>query len=356
MPLSPPLGSRSDPYNTGVPWWKQMSSNTPGAAPGVNNNFGQGFGSPQVAPSMNPKLAKVPQPANMTGFGPDQNLIGTQFNPQADPRLQGTQGQVTGLQNQLASGGGQIPGQGQAQDWLNQSAQTISKLPNLQESTQNLYGALTNQANVQSAQQLRDLGQRAASLGRLGSGMVTADAGDIFRQREANLAGIGANLANQSAQAQNAQQFGQGQALAGLSGQQFGMGQGQLGAQQGVLGQLSGLESQQYGQNLGNLGFLQQERGYQQGLDQQALQNRVSQEQLQQQEQGQAFGQQQDQANALAQYGLQDPNPLGNYIAQQYGQQGEGLQQNAGDLLRLLFQNQQGKPARQDAIGSTGTQ
>jgi hypothetical protein len=310
---------------------------------------------PMIAPPMNPKLAKVPQPANMTGFGPDQNLIGTQFNPQADPRLQGTQGQVTGLQNQLASTGGQIPGQGQAQNWLNQSAQTIQNLPNLQQSTQDLYGALTNQANVQSAQQLRDLGQRAASLGRLGSGMVTADAGDIFRSREANLAGIGANLANQSAQAQNAQQFGQSQALSGLAGQQLGFGQSQLGAQQGLLGQLSGLESQQYGQNLGNLGFLQQERGYQQGLDQQAVQNRALQEQLQQQEQGQAFGQQQDQANALAQYGLEGPNPLSQYIAQQYGQQGEQAQQGVGDLLKMLFQNQQPKQATSAPIGATGT-
>lgn len=301
-----------------------------------------------TAPFIAPKMAPTPTPWGQTPFTQQQNLIGTQFNPGApDPNnlLGQAQGFITN-----AGLGAQSPDVTQARQQTMQSLAALGNAPNRSDIASNLYSALSKQDTANLGKDIQGLGQRAASLGRLGSGMVTSEAGDIFGQHEANLAAIRANLAANTAgqeQGDLLNRLGATQGVAqGLGG--LDLQRNQLGSNIGLnqAEALQGLQGQQYGQGLGNLGFLQQERGYQQGEEQRSIGNALQQYLTQQGAQGQAFGQQQDQANALGQYGFNLENPLANLIAQQYGEQGQSTIGGAGDLLRLLFQNQQAPTAQ----------
>jgi len=360
----------------------QPPTGTPATTPTPNIAPGMPVPPPNIAPGMpSQPFGGTPTQA----FGPGQNLIGTQFNPGADPRLGGTQGQVTGLQNQLAAGGGQIPGQDQAQGLLNQAGQTIGTVGGfgqdtgqVRQSLTDLLGGLNSAPDRQTLalqsydtlakagepgyqEDLRRLGQSEAALGRLGSGQTRTGLQDLFGKRQTELATIRANLANQAAGQTLSDQLAKvgaaggvlgqlggldtsqaglglqkGGALAGLAGQQFGFGQGQLGAQQGVLGQLAGLEGQQYNQNLGNIGVGQQERAYQYGLDQNAVDRGVQQRLLEDQLLNSDYGRQANTLGLIGGYGFQNPSPTGLAISNQYSGQAGDTQAAIAELLKTL--------------------
>jgi hypothetical protein len=164
----------------------------------------------------------------------------------------------------------------------------LANQPNRQALAEQSYQALANLDAANLGRDIQGAGQRAAQFGRLGSGMVTAETGDIFGQHQAELANIKAQLA------------------AGTAGQQLQDQLNRLGAAQGVTGQLAGLDTERYGQLAG-------ERGYQAAQSQQAYNN------------------------ALAAAGLTQPNPLATEIGGQYGQQGQNALAGAGNTLAQIF-------------------
>jgi len=397
--------------------------------PGIG---GAGVSGPAIvapAPQPQPGVAPSPTPYAATStFGPSQNLIGTQIGPQDSQRLQATEGQVNTAQQNVAGFRGLTPFQGigttqaptgllnQAQSNIGQAqlgplggigndvgqarSATLSALgslnnaPSRSQTAQNLYGALSDQETANTGAKIRDLGQRSAALGRLGSGMVTSEAGDIFGQREANLAAIKAQLAAQTSgqeqgdilnRIQAAQGVTQGLggldlaqsglglqagqaganlaldragALSGLAGQQFGIGQGQrqeqvgersartgqeladLGARQGVLGQLLDTEGQQYGQEAGARNELRGERGYQADLEQQGISNEVRRQELQDQLLGSDYGRQANTLGMLGNLGFQGPSPTGLGLADLYSGQSGDSNAAIAELLRSLGRGQ----------------
>lgn len=227
--------------------------------------------------------------SQMQAFTPQQNLLGTQITQGANP-----------LQQQAESLQGTTLG-------------TLGSLPNRQQLAEQSFQALEAASLPGTQQAMRDLGQRAASLGRIGSGMVTSEAGDIFRQRELGLANIRAQLAAQTA------------------GQQLGDELSKLGGAQSVGGQ-------QFGQQQALTEGLRGERGFQAGEEQRAINNALQQFLTQQGAQGQAFGQDLAQQQLLAGMGFGSVSPTELAIAQEYGDQAAATQAGITDLLGTLGQ------------------
>lgn len=240
-----------------------------------------------------PTQSGLPTLPGTTPFGPSNNLIGTQINPQPNA-------DTTAARERYSSG---LAGLGQ--------------LPDRQQIASNALKTFDEQQANALQLGTRDIGQNAAAAGRLGSGMVSTSLGDLQsqlnQQREQTLRGLSGDVASQ-----------------GLNDRLMA-----LGAQGQGLGQLSGLDTQQ--QNA-----LRGERGYQAGLDQQGINNAFQQYGAEQGAQGQAFNQQQEMTRLLAQLGLgQGPNAQYGDVANQYAGQGADLQNSGADLLRLLFANKQ---------------
>lgn len=116
-------------------------------------------------PTMDPTTGQptpvgAPQYGSLAGvqtqpFGPESNLIGTQFTPPTGP------------------------------DRGALAAQTFQQL--------------TDASAPQYQQDLRSVGQRAAQYGRIGSGVTTSELGDVALQRQKYLGNLAAQLATQSA-------------------------------------------------------------------------------------------------------------------------------------------------------------
>lgn len=226
----------------------------------------------------------VPQGANAppgsTPFGPDSNLIGTQLNttPAAD---------TAAARGEISSQYGKFAG-----------------MPDRRALAEQEYNALATLDNANLGRDIQGAGQRAAQFGKLGSGMVTAETGDIFGQHRDYLAKVKSDLATSTAGQMTQDQLNR------------------LSAAQGVTGQLSGLDDAAYGKNYA-------ERGYQAGESQQAYDN------------------------ALAAAGLTSPNPLATQIAGTYGQQGSAQMTGAGNTLAQLFAMSGKRPY---AYGNAGVQ
>jgi hypothetical protein len=156
---------------------------------------------------------------------------------------------------------------------------------------------------------LRDVGQRNAALGRIGSGMVTNDLMDVTAQRERDLSlaardlsldAAGKSLEDRLAQLQASQgvfdQFsGADRADAGFrmdlrnegrAERQAGLNYGldTFGQRHGLLNSLAGLEGQRFQQDLTGRNEIRAEREFQQGQSQQAIDNalreRLTEEQI----------------------------------------------------------------------------
>jgi hypothetical protein len=216
-------------------------------------------------------------PISTSTFGPDQNLIGSQFTPGQSPGAQTAQGDV------LAN------------------LQGLQNAPDQAALEQQQFQALAGQSNPIYQQNLRTVGQDAAKYGRIGSGVTTSQLGDVASNYNQYLGNTAAQLAASGAQQQYQNQ---------LSG---------LGASQNVLGQLSGLDQQQYGNLVG-------ERGYQQGLSQQAYGNAMGENSLLA-SLGGFGGSPLDSANYYSQQGQQGMGAGGDilsYLLKNYGQKKPG--------------------------------
>lgn len=188
---------------------------------------------PAARPNIGPTVPPVPQepPGPITEFGPGNDLRSSQVNPTASDRLKRLQGTVdTGVA-------------------------AVGSSPSLSDAAAKQFELLGKQSAEQRRLGIQDIGRSAATLGRLGSGMVTTDLGnleDVLRTREENArAGLSANIAQQEAADRRAN-----------------------------LASTSGLEGQVYGQEAGARGEVRGERGYQTDTAQTALENRIRQKAL----------------------------------------------------------------------------
>ena len=238
------------------------------------------------APVM-PVTANRYGPIGMQTFGPGQNLIGQQLLPGASP-------DTTAARGAVSSG---LAGLGTAPDRATLAGQT--------------YGQLEAQSQPEYEKELRDVGGRAATLGRIGSGVTTSELGDVAMNRQKYLGNLREQLATQSA------------------GQTMQDRLNQLGAAQGVLGQLSGLDQQSYGNLFG-------ERAYQHGLSREALGDESGYDQF------------------LGQLGgMGGASPLDAYnMGGQTGAQGAGVLSNAVQNIPNIWRMFQG--GYNPGVGSSG--
>ena len=234
-----------------------------------------------------PDTGMQPQP---DVFGPGKNLLGRQINPGTSKRLAGYQdytdqaagnlagwGGLPGYQRigptetggynrdlDEASGyirGGQMPGfEGigaggyerspeaqRARELTAQGLENVAGGPSRQDLALETYRRAEEESLPETQGQIRALGQRAASLGRLGSGMVEEEAGDIFGARKLRLGNLRKELASESA------------------GQELGDRLARLGAAQGAGGQFRGEDLDEAGFRQGLRGEARGERGEQLG-------------------------------------------------------------------------------------------
>lgn len=216
-----------------------------------------------VNPGVTPNIGPTPPPTEsggpLTDFGPGNDLLSTQVNPTTGERLGGVQSGNDVLYKALTQG------------------------PNLQQSALDQFKNIQSQTSEQRQRGIQDIGRSAARLGRLGSGMVTTDLGnleDTLRSHENQALGdLAYNTATQDSANRRAN----------------------LGAGQGY-------ESQLYGQGQNARNEVRTERDYQAQQSQQALQNEIVRRQLQAQYQ-----------QYLASLGLQGAGLYGDQAAASQG-------------------------------------
>ena len=297
----------------------------------------------QAAP---PGMPSPPAMVNQSQFGPGNNLIGQQITTapqfaqgaqqsqqqaggllgaaaqgiqqaggtldQAQQRFEGLGQNLPGFQGIPAGQFGQTPLTGQAQGAVSNALGG----PSLAQAAQGQFQNLLDRASDARQLGTRDIGRSAAALGRIGSGQVTTELGNLEDRIQTGVTRGARDLAGQVAQADAQNQlaraglglgaqnqfFGQGQALRGeargergaelddafrraLLQQQSAQGlqgiAGMAGNLSGQLGQLGdrflGLGGAQFGLGSALANELRGERGFQAGLDQQALNNRLRQ-------------------------------------------------------------------------------
>jgi len=256
-----------------------------------------------AAPAPTPaagSLPAAPAGANVTPINPAQSYRGQTITPVASPQLQQLQGYTQGAAQQVAQGPDRTALAQRAFDLYRQSTEPAYQ------------------------QQLRQVGQRAAALGRVGAGLTTSELGDVATLRNRALAQTGEDLALQAS----------GQTL-----------QDRLAQLQG----LQGAQAQEYGQEAAGRGELRGERGYTDQLAQEAQQNDINQQMLQDQFLNSATGRYTSELNTLGDLGY-GGQPGGTLLGagQQYGQNASNAYAGVGDLLQQYFLNR-GQQANQAA-------
>ena len=345
-------------------------------------------------------------------FGPGNNLISTQFNPNPSDRLQGIQGQVDTARNAVAGfqpgqfqgiGAGTAPGgldqarqsigQGQlgqfdavqgpqfggARNLLGQAGQETAAAtvgpfggigagsfgsqgdtaaaragvsqdlgalrggPSRGDLAAQTFEQIQQRGAPQFQRELRDVGARAASLGRVGAGVTTNELTDVFSQRQRDLDLTKRGLATDAAGLERGDLLNTLGASQGVAGQLFGQDVGEAGFQQGLRGEArgergfqagqAGNEAQRAlqranlfsglgGQEAGLAGAEQAaqfgERGFQAGQDQAGANLALQRGSLQAGLQGQQFGQEQGlRGEARGERGAEQQFNLNNLGAQQ---------------------------------------
>lgn len=240
-------------------------------------------------PGIVPPPITTAQPSPITSFGPGNDLVSAQINPVASGRTGDTMGAVDAARNALTGGPNRSDLASQYIDQWNQSTEP---------------------------QYQRDLTQAtklAAANGRIGSGMLTTDYGNIALARD------------------NARQVAQ----RGFQTDALG---GTIQDRLNNLGALSGLEGQQYGQDAANRNEVRGERGYQQGLSQQDFTNNAQRLALEEAlTQGQ-YGRESNRLDQLIGLGYQgNPGALALGASGQVQSGANQSQQGLSDLLAQYF-------------------
>jgi hypothetical protein len=237
----------------------------------------------------------LPAPGTATGdpmttppstFGPGQNLINTQINPTADPRLLKLQGmQDTSLDKILNGPDRNAMARDQYNTWEAATA------PGFEHSIQ-------------------DATDAAAAHGQIRSGQLTNRYGDLAQQRVLD------QTTARNQYMQNALE-------------------GSIGDTQRGFEDVSGAEGKAFGEGLTGREEMRGERGYQQSQAEQALLNRIRQQQAEAGAEAQSFGE------GTTAYGLgMEGDPTGAYqgASAQASDEAAAAAGDTGALLRLLAQ------------------
>jgi hypothetical protein len=225
-------GSRTDPYNEGTV--NGQPGPLSGPAPVVAPQPTAPAQPPTpAAPAATPPGATPPVTGpGIQGFSAEDNLIGTQINPQDNPRLQGVQAQLD-----QALQGLQGPDRGQI--------------------ARDLYKGIEQDTADERTRGIRQISEAAGRLGRIGAGGVSTDLGSLEERlsmnRDRQLRELSAGAAGES-----------------LSDQLK-----KLGGTADIEQLLSGIGAQKRGEVRG-------ERDYQRDLSQDPIRQRLLEEQLQQ--------------------------------------------------------------------------
>lgn len=273
-----------------------VSNPTGGLTGGMTPAVMPGPGTTPIGPGMNPGAPPVPSNPYMTEFAPGNDLRFQQINPYGDERLQGTQGAVDSAVSALQGG------------------------PNRQALAQSLFADYIAQSQSDFDRSLREITQRNAAGGRLGSGMYGSDLVDAATARQQDLVSYATRLAYDTAGGDIQDRLNNVNTLAGLEGQQFGQGAAQRNELRG-------------------------ERTYQQGVAAQAQQDAINQRLLEDQLLNSEFGRDYQRYGMLGQLGY-GSNPAGTLGGLAGDTQGAANQagQGANDLFMqwLLGQSQGG--------------
>jgi hypothetical protein len=174
--------------------------------------------------------ATPPVASPTSQIGAEDNLIGTQFNPTDNPRLQAVQAQLD-----KALGGLEGPDRGQI--------------------ARDLYAGIREDTADERQRGIRQISEKAGALGRIGQGKVSTELGDLEER-----------LQGQQTRALR-------ELSAGAAGQTL---QDRLAALQGV----GGVESFLSGEGRAKREELRGERGFQRDLSQDPIRQRLLEEQL----------------------------------------------------------------------------
>lgn len=231
----------------------------------------------------------------------------------------------------------------------------------------------------QYQQDLRAVGQKAAALGRIGSGMTTSELGDVTLQREKALGQYGAQLANDAAGQTLTDRLGVFDRTAGLQSSMAGQDLAQAGftqgnaldqfnvgnavrdqsvnersaesqaqnqraaLQQALLQSASGVQGQEFNQGMQTAGLETQQQQWQNQLAQQGIQNATQQQTLQEALLNGQFNRALQASQAQANYGSErDPTATQLAGSQQTQQQASQQQDQLSQLMQYLAMQQSG--------------
>lgn len=256
-PLSGAVGgSRTDPTYNGAPSTTALQT----ALGGTGTPAPGGF-SPVSTPPLTEGTATLGGPPPITGapVAAAPFPVGKPSAPAA-PSLEQT------LTNQFQTGAPANPRLGATQGLVDQAAQGLSGGPDRTALAKQAFTDYLSQSGDQFNKDIRNITQRNAATGRLGSGMYGSDLVDAATAADKNRAYAGNQLAQDLANGTIQDQFGRVSALGGLEGQQFGEGQTALGNlenygdtafnhQLATQQQQQSLDDQQFRQLLATLGL-----------------------------------------------------------------------------------------------------
>lgn len=261
-PVPAPVGTSVLP----LPAPEQAAPMTPTAPPALppgTTSLGGDIAPPPAGgyPTVGPMLGTPPTPtadptAGISTFGPGNDLTAAQINPAASAALTTKEGQAQ-----------------TAQDLTLQGLQGLSSAPDRQTLAKQALDNFIAQTDPGYQQRLRQSQDLSATMGRVGSGMAADDVVRLGRSREQEIVAQEANLANETA------------------GQQLADQESKLAAAQSVTGTLTGTAAQRAAQDAAARGELRTERGYQAGQSQQNVENEANQRAMEAALQGQQFGQ-----------------------------------------------------------------
>lgn len=252
-PKAPLPTSRFDPATQGLPRPQQPPpgglSVTPGVAPrppqpmvlppiAGGGDFGPGG---NVRPNVGPLPPSPDSPEALSDFGPGNDLRYTQINPLNDART------------------------GKLSDYVDASAAKLNSSPDLAQAGLDKLAELRQQNSEDERAGIQNIGRANAALGRLGSGMVTGQLGDLealLRSRTlAAEKGLAGDLTTQEAADRRAN-----------------------------TGTLAALQDQVFGQGTQRRNELRSERGYETGVAENATDRAIQQRLLQEDLDNSQFG------------------------------------------------------------------
>lgn len=309
---------------------------------------------PTMAPPAAPTMPTAPKPmapapasplAVPSGGQPFSDLRSTTLAPTPSTGTTGAQSAVNAQTNKLTSYN--MPAYAPSADTNQVRALALSQLqgagaPDRAGLASSIFGRLVQDSEPQYAQDLRQVAQKNAAVGRAGSGMVNSQLSDVTSQREHDLASARGTLADEAAGLSLSDRLAQLQATSGLFGQfgsedraNSGASLDQFNSQRGLLGDLGNLEGQRFNEDVSNRNELRGERDYQGQQSQQAIQNALQQKLSEEQLFGNDFDRhlRATQVNGALGYG-DTPASTELQASQQNGQQAASGNQNLTDLMQ----------------------